>query len=91
LCPAMNVEDLIAAAKAAPAAHGRRNTDRWLPVVVVLRGKGYTYAQIRDFLEEKGEDVHPSAVAFASAMSRRYRHWLTSVALDAARPDGRRA
>ena len=87
----MNVEDLIAAAKAAPAAHGRRNTDRWLPVVVVLRGKSYTYAQIRDFLEEKGEDVHPSAVAFASAMSRRYRHWLTSVALDAARPDGRRA
>lgn len=87
----MSIEELVAAAKAAPAAHGRRNTDRWLPVVVVLRQKGYTYAQIRDFLEEQGEDVHPSAVAFASAMSQRYRNWLTSVALDASRPRGRRA
>ena len=85
----MNFDDLIAAAKAAPAAQGRRNTDRWLPIVVVLRGKGYTYAQIRNFLEEKGEDVHPNAVTFASAMSKRYRNWLTSVALDESRPRGR--
>ena len=87
----MNTDELIAAAKAAPAAHGRRNTDRWLPVVAILRSKGYTYAQIHKFLKENGEDVHPTVGAFAGAVSQRYRNWLTSLALDGMKPRGRRA
>ena len=64
---------LVEAAKAAPAQTGRRNTDRWLGVVSILRGKGYTYRAIWQWLREQGEDVHADFSTFAGAVSKRYR------------------
>lgn len=66
----------IAAEKAPTAKGGKRNTDRWLPACAILRRKGYSYESIHAFLRKQGEDVHPCVSTFASAMSKRYRHWL---------------
>lgn len=72
----MTTDALSEAAKAAPPASGKRNTDRWLPACAILRGKGYSYQAMHAWLKARGEDVHPRPSDFASAMSKRYRHWL---------------
>lgn len=73
----MTLEQVYEDAKKVPAS-GRmvRVTDKWLPVVAMLREKNFTYEDIWKFLRERGQNVHDSPRVFASAMSRRYRHWL---------------
>jgi hypothetical protein len=70
------VKDLLAAAKKAPRAdRDGRTTDMWLPAVIELRRKNYTYAAIHQWLRSQGEDVHPSITTFTSAVSRRLKRW----------------
>lgn len=70
------MKDLIAEAKAAPPAdRGDRTTDMWLPVVIELRRKNYTYAQIHAWLKVRGENVHENVTTFTSAVSRRLKRW----------------
>jgi len=74
------MKDLLKAAKAAPAANRRhRNTDRWMPSVSILRRKGYSYAQIHEWLRQQGEDVHPKVSTFTATVSRRYLRWAKAV------------
>ena len=59
------------AAKLRPA-DGKRNTDRWMPTVRVMRHKGYSYDAIWKFLKNEREDVHENVRSFVSAVSARY-------------------
>jgi hypothetical protein len=73
------VNDLLKAAQKAPRAERAvRTTDMWMPAVMELRGKNYTYAAIHEFLKAHGEDVHPNVTTFTSAVSRRLRAWITN-------------
>jgi hypothetical protein len=72
---------LFKAAAAAPHADRKRGeksvrtTDMWMPAVIELRRKNYSYAEIHAFLKSHGEDVHDSVATFASAVGRRLRRW----------------
>ena len=73
------VNDLLKAAKSAPRAERAvRTTDMWMPAVMELRRKNYSYAAIHEFLRAHGEDVHPNVTTFTSAVSRRLRKWITN-------------
>lgn len=62
-----------------PNPPAKRNTDRWLPAVEILRSKGMTYLAIWEWLKEQGEPVHEDASTFISAVSKRYRRHLDNL------------
>ena len=72
---------LLQAASAAPRRDRKRGelsvrtTDLWMPAVIELRRKNYSYAEIHAFLKAHGENVHDSVTTFASAVGRRLRRW----------------
>jgi hypothetical protein len=75
----MTIDKLVKAARSAPPANRRvRCTDRWMPVVKELRAKNYTYADIWQWLKDRGQDVHANPRVFASAASRRFRNWINN-------------
>lgn len=65
--------DLLAKAQAAPSGD-KNNYDVLLPAVTTLRGKGWKYRAIHQWLRDEGARVHPNYITFASAMSRRIKH-----------------
>jgi hypothetical protein len=70
------MSDLLAAAKKAPrAGRAERTTDMWMPAVIELRRKNYSYADIYEWLRGQGEDVHPNLTTFTSVVSRRLKRW----------------
>jgi hypothetical protein len=76
----MTTTELVEIAKRHnPAPPAKRNTDRWLPVVEILRSKGMTYLAIWEWLKEQGEPVHEDAATFISAVSKRYRRHLDNL------------
>lgn len=73
--------ELIAEAKSQPIfMKGRRNTDKWVPVVDILRRKRWSFDKIWEWLKAAGEDVHEDPRKFASAMSTRYKRHLAKAA-----------
>lgn len=72
----MDVDSLVAAAKSHPLPAGnKRNFDRWMPAILVLRRRGFTLAQMHSFLLSQGEDVHPDVSVFIAGASRRIRRF----------------
>lgn len=67
------MNDLLAKAQAAPSGD-KNNYDVLLPAVTTLRGKGWKYRAIHQWLRDEGARVHPNYITFASAMSRRIKH-----------------
>lgn len=64
---------LLEKAKAAPTGD-KHNYDTLVPVVSVLRGKGWRYRAIHEWLRLEGQHIHPNYVTFASSMSKRIKH-----------------
>ena len=56
---------------------GRVSTEKWLPAVHVLRSKNWSWSEIYNWLKTEGEAVQECEISFISAMSLRYRNWLT--------------
>lgn len=82
----MSVLTLMERAKAAKVATGNKiSTEKWLPVVDVLRRKNWSWEQIYAWLKEQGEVVQANPISFISAMSKRYRSWLDKQALGGGR------
>ena len=67
------MNDLLAKAQAAPTGD-KNNYDVLFPAVTTLRGKGWSYRAIHEWLRAEGARVHSNYVTFASAMSRRIKH-----------------
>ena len=69
--------ELIELAKAAQEPdEGKVSTDKWLPVVDVLRRKNWSWLAIYRWLKGQGEAVQKNPISFITAMSTRYRRWL---------------
>lgn len=76
----MTTTDLVDLAKRYnPHPPAKRNTDRWIPIVEILRSKGMTYLAIWEWLRDQGEPVHEDAATFISAVSKRYRRHLENL------------
>lgn len=58
----------------AQTTRGRHNYDTLLPVAMLLRGKGWTYRELHEWLIAEGEHVHPNHITFAGSMSKRIKH-----------------
>lgn len=73
------IDELLEKAKGASLADIRRvSTEKWLPIVDVLRRKNFTWVQIYDWLIEQGENVQARKGTFISCMSRRYKNYIAS-------------
>jgi len=68
--------DLLQAAREAvnPREAARLSVSKWLPVVIELRRKNFTYRDIYQFLQSHGEAVQKNEAAFIVAMARCYRN-----------------
>ncbi len=76
----MTAHDLVARARMHnPKAPKKKNCDRWMPAVQVLRAKGMSYLSIWQWLKDEGEDVQDDPSTFISAVSKRYRRHLAKI------------
>ena len=64
---------LLEKAQAAPAGT-KCNYDVLVPVVHTLRGKGWTYKAIHQWLTEQGARVHANYITFAASLGKRLKH-----------------
>jgi len=70
----MTGTQLLAKAKAAkPSARGKFSTDSWMPAVMELRAKHFTYEEIWQWFRDQGVAVHDRPISFTTAVSRRLR------------------
>lgn len=67
------MNDLLAKAQAAPAGN-KCNYDVLVPVVLTLRGKGWTYKAIHQWLQAEGVRVTGDYISFAASMGKRLKH-----------------
>jgi hypothetical protein len=76
----MTTTELIEIAKRYnPHPPAKRNTDRWLPIIEILRAKGMSYLSIWEWMRDQGEDVHKDPATFISAVSKRYRRHMAKI------------
>lgn len=75
----MTLEELMTEAGRAELPRSQyTRTKRWLPVVDVLRAKGWGWGEIYDWLKSRGEVVQRRRHTFIASMSRRHRLWKES-------------
>ena len=66
------MNDLLEKAKSAPNG-GKHNYDTLVAPVAVLRGKGWSYRGIHQWLRTEGAHVPANYITFASSMSKRIK------------------